>query len=216
MSQAPCTATFPASCERVDGSDTSTHVGGPTGKPTLKPSSTQPKLQRTWKSDGASEFSSVSNTKNGMHSSLQEIPPFEEEVEKRKIERDAAAAEDATARAKKKKKKNSVPIPNKNHMKVRAVVDAGSKWETDLKDVHGLSDEEVSMVTGIATKYYNADTFPAFDSEATRGIDFYRALAKPGWHHLKEVKNISLQFPRESGEQTCINGTWKMLPSFEM
>jgi hypothetical protein len=31
--------------------------------------------------------------------------------------------------------------PTENHLKIRAVVDAGRKWELDLERVHGLSDD---------------------------------------------------------------------------
>ena len=177
-----------------------------------------------------------------MCSSLQDeddssIENVREELDKRKIEWDAAVAvayaeEDDDAAvpavvatvpaqveqvARKKKKKNNkiIPIPNENHMKVRACLDACNKWEKDLQVVHGLSNEEASMVLGIASKHYNNNagrTFPAFDETATRGIDYYRSLAKPGWQHFKQLKQIMIQYPRECAEQTWINGTWKMLP----
>jgi hypothetical protein len=40
------------------------------------------------------------------------------------------------------------------------------------------------MVHGISMKHFMDDRFPDFDPDATRGIDFYRALAKPGWRSL--------------------------------
>lgn len=38
----------------------------------------------------------------------------------------------------------------------------GNKWDNDLKEVHGLSKEEVAMVVGIVLKYLNKDKFPDF------------------------------------------------------
>ena len=75
----------------------------------------------------------------------------------RKHELDAYNAEVAAPPKKKSRKK--LPVPNENHMKVRANVEECDKWEHDLKAVHGLSDEEMTMVRGIATKCFKDARF---------------------------------------------------------
>ena len=215
MSQAQFTATSAASCDNVDGQDTSTRVGGPEGKPSSMPPWMPITSQPKWKPDGGPEYSSTLNTKIGMGSSLQgdSADEAQKEVEKQKLERDAHDAEEAPA--KKKRKKKSLPVPNENHMKIRAVADEEAKWEKDLEEVHGLSEEEVSMVMRIVMKHYNDDAFPNFDPTATRGIDFYRALAKPGWDKMQKCKEMMVLYPREGAEQTCIHGVWKMIPAYD-
>ena len=127
-----------------------------------------------------SGYSSTSNTKIEMGSLLQgeSADEAQEEVAKRKLEQDAHDVEEAAA--KKKRRKKYLPVPNEIHMKIRAAADEEAKWEKDLEVVHGLAEEEVSMVMRIVMKHYNDSVFPKFDPSATRGVDFYRALAKPG------------------------------------
>jgi hypothetical protein len=96
-------------------------------------------------------------------------------------------------------------------MKLRATTEEGNKWEHDLEEVHGLSEEEVAMVVGIVLKHLKEDKFPDFDPDATTGIRFYRALAKPGWHAMKENKKLLDKYPKESGEQICRGGVWRMI-----
>ena len=215
MSQAQCTATSAASCDSVDGQDTSTHVGGSKEKPLPTPPTMPITSQPKWKPDGGSGYSSTSNTKIEMGSLLQgeSADEAQEEVAKRKLERDAHDAEEAAA--KKIQKKNSLPVPNEIHMKIRAAADEEAKWEKDLEVVHGLAEEEVSMVMRIVMKHYNDSVFPKFDPSATRGIDFYRALAKPGWDKMQKCKDMTVLYPREGAEQTCINGVWKMIPAYD-
>lgn len=136
------------------------------------------------------------------------------EVEQRKHELDAYNDTKAASPPKKKNKTN-LPVPTENHMKLRANVEAGDKWEHDLKEIHGLSDEEISMVNGIVMKHYKDARFPDYDPDATRGIDFYRALAKPGWRVMQKTQKLCDQYPRENAEQTRIKGVWYMLNSFE-
>ena len=137
----------------------------------------------------------------------------QEEVERRKLEQDAHDAEEA---APPRKKKKSLPVRNEIHMKMRAVIDKESKWEKELEQVHGLAEEEVSMVMRIVTKHFNDDAFPNnFDPTATGGIDYYRALAKIGWQKMKECRAIMARYPREGSEQTCIHGVWKMIPAYD-
>jgi hypothetical protein len=90
-----------------------------------------------------------------------------------------------------------------NHLKIRAVVDAGRKWELDLEEVHGLTDEEACVVVSMSAQYYK-DTFPP-----TKG-DRFLELAKDAWKHVKELDRLNTLYP-ECGNQTSINGEWIML-----
>jgi hypothetical protein len=49
---------------------------------------------------------------------------------------------------------------DKNHLKLRAAMDDGEKWEFDLERVHGLTDEEACICVSIVTKHLNDDKLP--------------------------------------------------------
>jgi hypothetical protein len=162
-------------------------------KTSLSSSTKQQTTRRTsprkWKTAGASESVSTSNAKIGPTSTLPA------EVEQRKHELDGAKA--ASAKKKKSRKVVDLSIPHAIHMKLRAATEAGSKWEGDLEETLGLFDEEACMVlVGLVFKQMPKDEFPHFDPQTER----YLALAKTGWHSLKEWKALLAKHPKENGE----------------
>ena len=204
MPQVQSTPTSPDSFKRGDGQDTGTQTGGSKASPFSKHKPTPTTSPTSSKPDGEPESSSTSNTNLGLAS------PLSDEAEQRKHELDGYLEAEAAVPQKKKQRIN-LPVPNENHMKLRAIMEKGNKWEHDLKEVHGLSEEEVAMVVGIVLKHLNEDKFPDFDSTSTTGLSFYRALAKPGWHAMKENKKLLDKCPEESAEQICRGGVWRMI-----
>ena len=101
------------------------------------------------------------------------------------------------------KRKKLKKIPTENHLMIRKVIDAGSKWELDLEKVHGLTDEEACIVVSKVARYGNEDTFPD-----TNG-DRFMELAKEGWKHCRELARLHKLYP-ECTDQTCIDGEWVM------
>jgi hypothetical protein len=95
-------------------------------------------------------------------------------------------------------------VPTEHHLKIRAVVDAGSSWELDLERVHGLTDEDACVVVSKMARYVNQAVFP--DPNGDRFMEF----AKEGWKHMRELKRIKKLYP-ECRDQTCIDGQWFML-----
>ena len=112
------------------------------------------------------------------------------------------------AKKKKVRKKAHTPTPNVKHMKLRAAVDAGGKWESELETKHGLSDLEACVCVGLVAKYQKQDAFP--DSESGVNKQFVD-LARKGWQLMKELDKLLKKYPQEAGEQTKINGVWKMI-----
>jgi hypothetical protein len=96
-------------------------------------------------------------------------------------------------------------------MKLRAATEKGNNWEHALEGVHGLSEEEAAMVVGIVLKHLKEDKFPDFDPDATTGISFYCALAKPGWNAMTENQKLLEKDPQENGEQICRKGACRMI-----
>lgn len=101
------------------------------------------------------------------------------------------------------KRKKIKKIPTENHLKIRKVIDAGSKWELDLEKVHGLTDEEACIVVSKVARYGNEDTFPDPNG------DKFLKLAKEGWKHSRELSRLHKLYP-ECTDQTCIDGEWVM------
>ena len=101
------------------------------------------------------------------------------------------------------KRRKRGKIPTENHLMIRRVIDAGSKWELDLENVHGLTDEEACIVVSKVALYGNEDTFPD-----TNG-DRFMELAKEGWKHSRELSRLHKLYP-ECTDQTCIDGKWVM------
>jgi hypothetical protein len=106
---------------------------------------------------------------------------------------------------KKKSKRRKTKVPTENHLKIRAVVDAGRKWELDLEEVHGLTDEQACVVVSMSAQYYK----DKFSHTPTKG-DRFLELAKDGWKHVKELDRLNTLYP-ECDDQTSINGEWIML-----
>eukprot|EP00543_Licmophora_paradoxa_P000833 CAMPEP_0202458488 /NCGR_PEP_ID=MMETSP1360-20130828/26003_1 /ASSEMBLY_ACC=CAM_ASM_000848 /TAXON_ID=515479 /ORGANISM="Licmophora paradoxa, Strain CCMP2313" /LENGTH=175 /DNA_ID=CAMNT_0049079065 /DNA_START=154 /DNA_END=678 /DNA_ORIENTATION=+ len=102
--------------------------------------------------------------------------------------------------AKKKRRKNRPKVPTENHLKIRAVVDAGDKWELELEEVHGLTDEEACVVVSIVAKHYLKDEFP-------ENGDRFVKLAKKGWELSNENARLHKLCP-ECHDQTKIDGVW--------
>jgi len=117
------------------GQDTSTRVGdAPTelsAKPKLMPTTSQESLKRSMELESLSD----SNTSDSSTSSKY---------------------------AKKKSKMGKKEkVPSEGHLKIRAAVDACDRWEWDLEEAHGLSEEVACMVVSILSKHVSRDAFPA-------------------------------------------------------
>ena len=104
----------------------------------------------------------------------------------------------------KKKKKRKCKEPTANQLKLRAVADAGNKWELDLQNVHGLTNERAMCVMFLMDAYLNNDTFPP-----TNG-NYLMEHAEEGWKIIKESNRIMKLYP-DSLNQEKINGEWKLL-----
>jgi hypothetical protein len=102
-----------------------------------------------------------------------------------------------------KKKKRKTKVPTENHLKLRAVVDAGDKWEADLEKVHGLTDEQTCKCVSNLAPYLKIDAFPLSNG------DRLMELAEEGWKQMKELHRLIELYP-ECGDQTTINGEWIM------
>lgn len=79
----------------------------------------------------------------------------------------------ACAKNQKKSKCNKwgrAKVLTENHLKVRAVVDAGSTWELDLEQVHGLTDEEACILVSKIAPHMEKKTFP--DPKGDRFTEF--------------------------------------------
>ena len=189
------TPTSPDSFERAGGKDTNTQTGGSKASPLTKHNSTVMPSPTLLKLGGESGSSSTSNVR------------LSDEAEQRKDELDGYLE----AVHQKKRKRTNLPVPNETHVKCRGPVDKGDKWEHDLERLHGLAEEEVTMVIGIALKRLKEEKFPDFDADATRGISFYRRLAKPGWESMKETQEMIKKYLKECGEQICRGGVWRMI-----
>jgi hypothetical protein len=119
----------------------------------------------------------------------------------------STSSKSAKSNSQKKKRKSARPAlePTETHLKIRAVVDAGAQWETDLEEVHGLMDEEACVVVSIATKHLSLDEFPS----SLKGNQSYIKLARAGWVHLKELNRLMKLYP-ECTNQSRVDGVWKI------
>ena len=110
----------------------------------------------------------------------------------------------ASAEEKKKIRRKRPPLqPTAEHLQIRAVVDAGEKWELDLEQVHGLTDEEACVVVSIANKHLSQDEFPP--SNGNRFVE----LAHQGWKGLKELRQLKKLYPHFNN-QAKVDGVWRM------
>ena len=86
-----------------------------------------------------------------------------------------------------------------NHLKIRAVVDAGRKWEQDLETVVGFSEGAATLSVGIVANYHKIDSFPDSDpGENQKYLDF----AREGWCHFREGCKLMEKY-RLPGNDTC-------------
>ena len=173
----PSTDILQGNSVNAAGSDTKGPAGGATAKRLFKHKTTQTTLPTTSKTSMESESSDDSST-SGISISSK------------------------CARKKQKKRDN---LPTEGHLKIRAVVDAGSAWELDLERVHGLTNEEACIVMSKMAPYVNQDTFP----ENTSG-DRFMDFAKQGWEHMRKLKEIRKKYP-EWRYLTCVDGKWIVL-----
>jgi hypothetical protein len=104
-------------CSDEAGRDTSTLVGDAAAKRSCKPGLKATTLQMSLKRN--MELASLSDSNSSGTSSLSKSDKHK----------------------KSKREKN----PTKNHLLLRAAIDAGEKWELDLERVHGLTDEEACV-----------------------------------------------------------------------
>jgi hypothetical protein len=88
-------------------------------------------------------------------------------------------------------------------LEIRGVVDAGAKWESELEEVHGLTEGEACVVVSIVANYYLKDEFP-------ESGDRFVMLAKKGWELANENARLHKLYP-ECHDQTSIDGVWIML-----
>jgi hypothetical protein len=132
----------------------------------------------------------------------------ETESAKRKSEMKGYSEAQEEMVGKKKKARKKAPTPNKRHMELRAAIDAGGKWELELETKHGLSDFEACVCVGLVAKYQKQDAFPDSESGVNKQfVDF----ARKGWQLMKELDKLLKKYPQEAGEQSTINGVWKMI-----
>jgi hypothetical protein len=172
----PSTDILQGSSVNEAGSDTKSLAGGATTKRLSKRKTTQTILP--------------TNSKLGMESESSD---------------DSSTSGISTSSKCAKKQKKGDNLPTEGHLKIRAVVDAGSAWELDLERVHGLTDEEACIVVSKMAPYVNQDTFPENPSG-----DRFMTFAKQGWEHMRKLKEIRKKYPECRG-QTCVDGKWIML-----
>ena len=172
----PYTGTSDKSSDSEAGPDTKNRAGEASGKPFWKPRPPQTHLPPTSKRTLESESSDTSS----------------------------GSAISTSSKCAKKKRKKAEKQPTKNHLKIRAVVDAGRAWELDLERVHGLTDEEACIVVSKVTRYSSQNTFP--DPRTDR----FMKLAHQGWKLFREAQALQDKYP-ECLDQTSIDGEWKML-----
>ena len=104
-------------------------------------------------------------------------------------------------RAKKHRKEKK---PTEIHLNIRSVADAGRKWETDLEEVYGLTDEQACIVVSLMARHLEKDEFPPSD-------DPFMVHAKEGWKLMKESIRLAALHPECLADQTFMNGEWVML-----
>jgi hypothetical protein len=105
---------------------------------------------------------------------------------------------------KKMKRQRKEKKPTENYLQIRAVADAGRKWENDLEEVHGSTDEQACVVVSLMAPHLRKDEFPPSD-------DPLMVHAKEGWKHTKEAKRLAELYPECLGDQSFINGECVML-----
>jgi hypothetical protein len=103
---------------------------------------------------------------------------------------------------KKVRKEKSLPIPNENHMKLRAVSDAGSKWELDLEGVHGLTDGEACRILDLVAELLSEDEFPNFDRTSENSNDL--AFAEEGRRLFKEYDELLAKYQRKTQNRFAV------------
>jgi hypothetical protein len=162
-------------CSDEAGRDTSTLVGDAAAKRSCKPGLKATTSQTSSKRN--MELASLSDSNSSGTSSF--------------------------SKSAKHKKSKREKIPTKNHLLLRAAIDAGENWELDLERVHGLTDEEACACVSILAKHCQKDVFPP---EGSRFVK----LAREGWKHWKEAKRVRKLCPG-CGDQTKIDGVWIML-----
>jgi hypothetical protein len=141
------------------------------------------------------------------HSSLS-LPTSLQTKQKRSM--DSASSDDlsisgtsssslsATSKQRKKRKKRE---PTKNHLTVRATIEAGEKWELDLERVHGLTDEEACICVSIACRHLNDEKLPP--SNGSR----FSELAVEGWKTMRELDRLMKLYPDDLN-QDKVDGEW--------
>lgn len=97
-----------------------------------------------------------------------------------------------------KKKKKQRMERTENHLKLLAACDAGSKWELDLEEVHGLTNEQACVVVSLMAAHLKNDAFSPSNG------DPLMKHAEEGWKLLKETRRLMELYP-DCGDQTCIN-----------
>jgi len=66
-------------------------------------------------------------------------------------------------------------------------MDLARQWELDLEEVHGLSDEEASIVVAIETKHLRYEELPS----VLKGNLKFINSAKEGYKLLKEARRVA-------------------------
>jgi hypothetical protein len=119
----------------------------------------------------------------------------------------SSSSKSANSRKKKKHKSARRPPlePSEKHLKLRAAIDAGGRWELDLEQVHGLTDEEACVVVSIVATHLSLDEFPS--SFNGKHQSNHIKLAREGWEHLKEQNRLHRLYPEINNQS---NGVWKM------
>jgi hypothetical protein len=176
MTDRTSTSSSVVGCEDEAGRNISTRVGDAPAKRSLKPVPKATPSQQSLKR--TMELASSSDSSSSGTSS--------------------------SSKSAKRKKSKREKIPTKNHLVLRAAIEAGRKWELNLEEVHSPTDEEACVCVSILAKHCQKDLFPP-----SKGIRFFE-LAREGWKHWKEVDSLMKLNP-ECGNQTRIDGEWIML-----
>ena len=109
---------------------------------------------------------------------------------------------------KQKKRRGREIVLNENHVKLRATVEASTKWEKELETVHGLSDLEVSICVDLMAKYDNHESFP--ESQPNGKNQKWLDLTREGWSLMRELKSLIAKYPQENCDQFYRNGVWHL------
>ena len=157
--------------------------------------------------EGGRNTSSLVGDETGCQSTKHTPPPISSQIKpKRNMESaslsdSSISATSSSSRCAKKSKTSNgrLQVPTENHLKLRKAIDAGERWEFDLEQVHGLTDEEACVCALIVTKHLHDESFPPWNgNQLTKPVQEGQKTLKPqlvSWFEdfLQKVKCLSIQ-----------------------